>query len=144
MKQLTLFPEPELTSWLYRQPPEELRKELDEIAQEASKHPLLLPPWYFSWGKWRNHEGEWTSETPESRLEAMRNYAHNTSSQLYTITLGRLIGAAYIWDGWQAIEAEFVDPKIDIAFILPEYEKHGNYIKKLLSEELPKIKEEGW
>ncbi|MFH1917373.1 MAG: hypothetical protein ABIJ21_09000 [Nanoarchaeota archaeon] len=143
MKQLTLFPEPEITSWLYRQPPEELKKELDEIAQKASEHPLLLPPWHFSWGKWRNQKGDLVTETPESRLEAMRTYIHpQFPSELYTISLERLIGAAYFWDGWQAVEAEFVDPHIEIAFILPQYKKHGTYIKRLLAEELPKIKED--
>ena len=79
------------------------------------------------------------------RLDKFRQYFSGEihSAPLYLIILfEEIVGGAYIWTGWQAVEAEYVDPRVELAFIHPTVQQHTSIIREKLHERLRTIKED--
>ena len=131
-KQLSLFPEPEVT---YSSLTPENKSKLEEIMLKACEHSLMF-------GECRG------GLEPEGRLNRMIKYfgGEVPSVSPYLITYDKkTIGCAYVWDGWLAVEGEYVDPDVELAFIDPEYKEHVPSIKRKLYHLLEEVREnQGW
>src|SRR3989344_6238451 len=110
-QQINLLPEPELFYSSKLEPQD--RTALEDIALEASPHPLLF--------------GEDTFSNPERRLTDIISCmgVEHSSVERYLIKYdNKLIGSTYIWDGWLSVEAEYVAPSVELAFIDPKYKEY--------------------
>ncbi len=81
------------------------------------------------------------------RLDRFKEYYSGSTAardaHLYLLILsGDMIGGAYIWNGWLPVETEFVDPRIELAFIRPTVHSYTAAIVQKLHETVQAIKDD--
>ncbi|GEM_PF-4065477 len=124
MKQLALFPEEiKVVCWTNG-----ISSELEKIAKDASHNPLLC--------------GETRGDTPQTRYERFQHYVKLNDFGFHVIKNGeRIIGGAYIDDGWIPTEMDYVEPSIELAFVDPASLMHAGMILRKLYEKRLEVKE---
>ena len=130
MPQLKLFPEPILIKVDIT---DNVRSELETIALRAAREPLLA--------------GESYGFTPAERFNAAKDYLSGKVSGVehYLITYeSKTIGYAAVWDGWLAVEANYLDPSIEIAFVEPEFRQWGPSIHEQFTVLLEQVESQRW
>ncbi len=100
---------------------------LEEIARSVSHMPLITGEIRF-----------FTTPTSKKRLEEMLAYIQGKRSEVinYLVKSKRqVIGYVGVWTGWTAMTMTELDPRVEMAFVSPDYQNEADNIK----EKIPKI-----
>lgn len=102
---------------------------LQDLALLATEKPLMF--------------GEPKSNSAEDRLELILKHLPGQETYAYFIMSGNMvIGFFHIWDGWIAIEMDYVTPEVEVAFLHPDFDNYKPMIEKQIYAFLAQIQED--